>query len=96
MADWGNNRVQVLNSEGRFVTPMVGDYQLSRLGKEKLLANPDMMRQRALAFAHDTDYERHFSHPSAVKIDRQGRICVVDGKTARIQIYTKTKDPVLV
>ena len=96
VADWANNRVQVLDPEGRFVTALVGDYQLSRLAKEKLLANPDMIRQRALAFANDPDFERHFSHPSAVKIDRQGRLCVVDSKRGRIQIYTKAKDPKLV
>ena len=95
VADWANNRVQVLTSEGRFVTAMAGDHVLSRSAREKLLVNPDMIRQRALAFAHDPSFERHFSHPSAVKIDRQGRICVVDSKRGRIQIYTKTKDPVL-
>ena len=96
VADWLNNRVQVLTPEGRFVTAMAGDHVLSRLGKEQLLANPEQIRQRALAFAHDPDFERHFGYPNAVKIDRQGRLCLVDSKPARIQIYTKTKDPVLI
>ena len=30
-----------------------------------------------------------------MKIDRQGRICVADSKMGRIQVYTKTKNPVL-
>ena len=96
VADWLNNRVQVLTPEGRFVTAMVGDHKLSSLGKRKLMANPDMVRQRALAFAHDPSFEQHFIYPCAVKIDRQGRLCVVESTPARIQIYTKTKDPVLV
>ena len=95
VADWLNNRVQVLNPEGRFVTAMVGDHELSRLGKEKLMANPDMIRQRALAFENNPGHQRHFIHPCAVKIDRQGRVCVLDSTPGRIQVYTKSKDPVL-
>ena len=95
VADWLNDRVQVLTPGGRFVTAMLGDHKLSSLGKRKLSANPDMIRQRALAFANDPGYERHFHQPFAVKIDRQGRICVADSKMGRIQVYTKTKNPVL-
>ena len=95
VADWLNNRVQVLNPEGRFVTAMVGDHQLSRSGKEKLMANPDMIRQRALAYANNPGFDQHFDHPNAVKIDRQGRVCVLDPVRGRVQVYTKSKDPVL-
>ncbi len=96
VADTGNNRVQVLTPDGLFVTALRGDHRLSRLGREKLLANPDQIRQRALAFANDPDYERHFNYPCSVKLDRRGRLCVVDSKQGRIQIYTKTKEPTLV
>ena len=96
VADWLNNRVQVLNPEGRFVTDMRGDHVLSPWGREKLLSNPDMIRQRALAFANDPGFEQNFSHPCAVKLDRQGRICVLDHIRGRIQVYVKSKDPVLV
>ena len=96
VADWLNNRVQVLSPDGRFVTAMHGNHVLSRSAKAKLLANPDMIRQRALAFASDPGYEQLFAHPSAVKLDRQGRVCVLDSTRGRIQVYTKTKDPALV
>ena len=96
VADWGNNRVQVLTSDGRFVTALQGDHELSKLGKEKLLSNPEMIRQRALAMAHNPYFDRRLAHPSSVKLDRQGRICVLDTKNARIQVYTKTKEPTLV
>jgi hypothetical protein len=47
--------------------------------------------------AHDHGaFEQSFSHPSAVKIDDQGRIAVLDSTRGRIQVYTKSKDPVLV
>ena len=95
VADCFNNRVQVLDSEGRFVTAILGDHQLSRLGKEKLTANPDMIRQRALAYANNPDYEQRFDHPNAVKIDPHGRVCVLDPVRGRIQVYVKSKDPAL-
>ena len=96
LPDWLNNRVQVLNPEGRFVTEMRGDHVLSQWGREKLLSNRDMIRQRALAIAHDPGFEQNFSRPCAVKLDRQGRICVLDHDRGRVQVYAKSKDPVLV
>lgn len=96
VADWLSNRVQVLSSEGRFITEWRGDHALSKWGREKLMSNPDMIRQRALAFANNPGFEQHFSHPCAVKLDRQGRICVLDHIRGRIQVYVKSKEPVLV
>ena len=37
-----------------------------------------------------------FAHPCAVKVDEQYRIAVLDHTRGRIQVYTKSKDPVLV
>ena len=96
VADWLNNRVQVLAPDGRFVTALHGDHQLSQWGKDKLLSNPDMIRQRALAFANDPGYERSFNHPCGVRIDSQGRLAVLDHVGGRIQVYAKSKDPALV
>ncbi len=96
VADWMNNRVQVLAPDGRFITELRGDHALSQWGKDKLLSNPDMIRQRQLAFAHSSDYEKRFAHPCAVKIDRQNRIAVLDHTRGRIQVYTKSREAVLV
>ena len=96
VADWLNNRVQVLAPDGRFVTALKGDHVLSQWGKDKLNSNPDMIRQRALAYSHNPGYEKSFNHPCAVKIDGQGRLAVLDHFGGRIQVYTKSKDPVLV
>jgi len=97
IADRQNDRVQVLAPNGRFITRFTGDHQLSKWGKEKLLSNPDMIRQRALAIAHDHGtFEKSFSHPCAVKVDDQYRIAVLDHTRGRIQVYTKSKEPVLV
>jgi DNA-binding beta-propeller fold protein YncE len=97
VADRQNDRVQVLAPNGRFITRFTGDHQLSKWGKEKLLSNPDMIRQRALAMANDHGvFEKSFAHPCAVKVDEQYRIAVLDHTRGRIQVYTKSKDPVLV
>ncbi len=95
VADWLNNRVQVLRPDGRFVTEMRGDHVLSKWGRDKLLSNPDMIRQRALAISNDPSYEQDFAHPCAVKIDQHGRLAVLDHTRGRIQVYAKSKDPVL-
>lgn len=97
VADWRNDRVQVLAPSGRFLTALTGDNQLSKWAKEKLQSNPDMIRQRALAVAHDHGtFEKSLSHPCAVKVDDQGRIAILDHTRGRIQVYIKSKDPVLV
>jgi DNA-binding beta-propeller fold protein YncE len=97
IADRQNDRVQILAPSGRFIATLTGDNQLSKWGKEKLLSNPDMIRQRALAMAHDRGaFEQSFAHPCAVKVDEQYRIAVLDHTRGRIQVYTKSKDPVLV
>jgi DNA-binding beta-propeller fold protein YncE len=97
IADRQNDRLQILAPDGRFIAALTGDHQLSKWGKEKLLSNPDMIRQRALAVAHDHGaFEKSFSHPCAVRVDDQGRIAVLDSTRGRIQVYTKSREPVLV
>jgi hypothetical protein len=96
-ADRQNDRLQVLAPDGRFIAALTGDHQLSTWGKEKLLSNPDMIRQRALAMANDHGaFEKSFSHPCAVRVDDDCRIAVLDSTRGRIQVYTKSRDPVLV
>jgi DNA-binding beta-propeller fold protein YncE len=97
VADRQNDRVQVLAPNGRFIASFTGDHQLSKWGKEKLMSNPDMIRQRSIAISHDRGkFEQSFAHPCAVKVDDQYRIAVLDSTRGRIQVYTKSKDPVLV
>src|SRR6266849_965725 len=96
VADRQNDRVQILAPDGRFIGALYGDNQLSKWAKEKLQSNPDMIRQRALAIAHDRGAcENSFSFPSAVRVDDKYRIAVLDSTRSRIQVYTKSKDPVL-
>ncbi len=96
VADRQNDRVQVLAPDGRFLVELLGDNQMSQLGKEKLQSNPDMIRQRALAVSYDRgEFEKRFCNPCAVRVDSQGRIAVLDHIRGRIQVYVKSADPVL-
>jgi DNA-binding beta-propeller fold protein YncE len=96
VADWMNNRVQVLAKDGRFVTQFSGDNVISQWGKDKLLSNPDMIRQRQIAQTHSTAFDKKFSHPCAVKVDDKGRIVVLDHTRGRLQVYQKSREAVLV
>ena len=97
VVDWQNNRVQVLSPDGRYVAQMRGDHVLSKWGRDKLLSNPDMIRQRALAIGNDGgSFDKSFGQAYAVKIDNQGRVVVLENFGGRIQVYAKSKDPVLV
>ena len=96
VADWLNNRVQILNWDGQFIAQLMGDHQLSQWGKDKLASNPDMFKQRTIAFAWDPSFERHFRHPCAVKVDEQNRVLVLDQINSRIQVFLKQSTPLLV
>ena len=97
IADRQNDRVQIMAPDGRFISELRGNHVLSQWGREKLLSNPDMIRQRSMAIAHDGgDYEKQFRHPCAVAVDDQYRIVVIDHTSGRLQVYQKNKEPVLV
>ena len=94
VADWLNNRVQVLTPEGRFITEFTGDAHLSKLGAAKIESNPEMIRQRN--GVRDFTPERVLWAPMAVKVDDKGRVIIVDTVRHRFQVYQKNTEPVLV
>ncbi len=87
VADWGNDRLQVFDADGRFITGMTGYATISRWGKQKLDANPDIYKARETA--HGLEREKLFWAPVAVEVDGQGRIFVVEAARGRIQVYHK-------
>jgi sugar lactone lactonase YvrE len=91
VTDWGNDRLQVFDAEGRFITKMAGDSTVSKWGKTKLDANPDMWKEREVA--QGLDREKLFWGPIAVEVDHQGHIFVVESARNRIQVYRKY-DPI--
>ena len=96
VADWLNNRVQVFTEDGRYITEMRGEHKISQSGKDKLISNPDMIRQRSLAIAHNPDYDKVLRHPCGVKVDEKGRVVIIDHTGNRLQVYQKDKEPALV
>lgn len=87
VADWGNDRLQVFESDGRFITKLTGDATISKWGKQKLDANPEMWKQREVA--HLLEREKLFWGPIAVEVDDQERVFVLEPSRDRIQIYHK-------
>ena len=93
VADWLNNRVQVLTAEGRFITEFTGDAALSKWGVTKIESNPDMIRQRN--GVRDFNPEKVLWAPIAVRVDGRGRVIVADTSRHRFQVYQKNTEPVL-
>jgi DNA-binding beta-propeller fold protein YncE len=87
VADWGNERVQVYSDLGFPITAIIGDSEMSKWGAEFLSANQDLVEGRKIA--HDMTPEKRFFGPTAVEIDEQGRVIVVDSCRHRLQIYEK-------
>jgi DNA-binding beta-propeller fold protein YncE len=85
VADWGNERVQVFSDLGFPITSIIGDSEMSKWGAEFLSANQDLVEGRKLA---DMTPEKRFHGPTAVEIDSQGRVIVVDSCRHRLQVYT--------
>jgi DNA-binding beta-propeller fold protein YncE len=94
VADWLNNRVQVLTPEGRFITEFTGDAGLSKWGVGKIESNPDMIRQRN--GVRDFTPEKVLWAPVAVKVDDDGKVIIADTSRHRFQVYQKNTEPVLV
>jgi DNA-binding beta-propeller fold protein YncE len=104
VADWGNHRVQVLRPDGTFQAAFRGEAGLSRWAQDYFIANQDELAERqkanlepALDVSPTDDLreesasiEKLFWGPTAVKVDDQGRIYVVDSCRHRMQVYRKT------
>ena len=87
VADWDNDRVQVLDSNGLYITQITGDATLSKWGITKLDANPDMKLQREIA--QGLERERFLRGPIGVEVDEDDRLFIVDSQRNRLQIYRK-------
>ena len=82
-----NHRVQVFTPEFRHITSFAGDATMSKWGKQKLDANPEMLQM--LALVRDLSPWQRFWYPVAVEVDEHRRIIVVELAAQRIQVYRK-------
>jgi len=92
VADWGNHRVCVFDSEGNPIANLIGDAQvMSKWGQQSIDANPDMMKARRRARSLEPEWR--FCFPTAVDFDPEtDRIIVAESQRNRLQIYRKVRD----
>jgi len=103
VADWGNERVQVLDPDGGFLAKFRGQAGLSKWGESYFIANQDELEERQKADLEpelnlsptddrreeSASIEKFFWGPTAVKVDDEGKVYVVDSCRHRIQLYRK-------
>ena len=90
VADWGNNRVQAYDETGDIVTAFYGDArELSKSATIFISANSDFVKARRRA---DTSKEWAFRRPSAIAVNDQNQILIIESISGRIQIYQKDDD----
>jgi hypothetical protein len=103
IADWGNERVQVLGPDGSFLAKFRGESGLSKWGESYFIANQDELEERQKADLEpelnlsptadlreeSASIEKFFWGPISVKVDDQGRLYVVESCRHRIQVYRK-------
>ena len=87
VADWLNNRLQVFGPDGNFATMKTGDATVSKWGKDKLAANPEMWGERERA--PQLEREKDFLAPTGVTVDDDFNVFVVENARFRIQVYQK-------
>ena len=103
VADWGNERVQVLGPQGGFVTKLRGEATLSKWAENFLNINTEEAAARATAnLEMQIDYpvktpheesshiEKLFWSPVSVKLDKDGLLYVTETGRHRIQVYGRT------
>jgi len=87
VADWGNERVQILQPDGTHLATLLGDATLSKWAQEFLEASPDVVAKRQSAA--DLEAEKRFWGAVSVRVDSTGRLYVVEHSRHRIQIYER-------
>ena len=88
VCDRGNDRLVQFNRAGLFIEAMRGDAVMTERGADRLMANPAMLRWRDHIV--DLGREKLFWKPTAVKVDDEFRVHVIDSGRFRMQIYRKT------
>ena len=102
VTDWGNERLQILTPEGFALAVIRGDSTPSQWAQDYFDANPEEAGERRnanlepLIAPHQeqrreesANIEKLLWGPTAVKLDAQGRVYIVDSCRHRLQIYRK-------
>tara|TARA_B100001167_G_C16457874_1_gene162041 strand:- start:127 stop:441 length:315 start_codon:yes stop_codon:yes gene_type:complete len=102
VADWGNERVQILDPDGGFVQELRGQADLSVWAEEFYEANDDEKSQRdkfelipEMSPSVQSPYEisartePYFWGPISVKLDPAQNLYVTETNRHRIQVYSQ-------
>ncbi len=100
VADWGNQRIQVLDPDGGFVQLNRGQATISKWAQDFLDTNVEESAARAkanleLEIVFNTDdpheesahIEKLFWGPTALTLDNDGHLLVVDSNRHRVQVF---------
>ena len=92
VVDWANDRVQIYDPEGEFITSLLGDAnQLSKWAQAFVDGNPDI--QKARRRFSNWEEEWRFKMPTSIAIDNEtNRIFITDTVRRRLQVYIKEED----
>ncbi len=103
VADWGNERIKVLDPDGSFQVKLRGQATLSKWAKEFFASNPDEMQERVKSnlvldlpphldtpYLISTQTEQYFWGPVSVNLDFDGRLYITETNCHRIQIYQRS------
>ena len=89
VTDWWQNKVEVYDAEGTHLSTFIGDAEdLSKWGEKYLEINVADKDKRDLVRNFEPEYR--LVMPTAVAVDNQGYIFIVDSIRFRIQVYRKS------
>ena len=88
VTDFKNDRLQVFDADGIFITKLTGEATLSKWGRERVELDPTMLRGREIAQGLE-EREKLFQGPIAVEVDDEGRVFVVECSRQRLQVFRK-------
>ena len=88
VTDFKNDRLQVFDADGSFITKLLGEATLSQWGRQRVELELSMVRgrERAQGLA---EREKLFQGPIAVEVDDEGRVFVVETSRQRVQVFRK-------
>jgi sugar lactone lactonase YvrE len=102
VADWGNERVQILGPDGGFQVLLRGEGTVSKWAAEYFEVNPEEKRERDTSdlfpelpehltapYHVSSQTEPYFWGPVSVSLDKDGRLYVTETNRHRFQVYQK-------
>jgi DNA-binding beta-propeller fold protein YncE len=90
VADWGNERVQIFDATGGHLATLRGDSTMvTKWSRGQIESDPLLREQRTTHAERVGGKERLFRGPTAVEVDADGHLVVVDSCRHRLQVYRK-------